>query len=40
MIEKDGQTYTGHFVNDNKEGEGKYSWPDGQKYDGQLYNDK
>ena len=31
---KDGKQYIGHYVNDRKEGEGEFTWPDGKRYKG------
>ena len=40
LIFSDGNRYEGHFVNDKREGLGKYFWRDGRVYDGQWKDGK
>jgi serine/threonine protein kinase len=35
-----GETYTGDFINNSKDGKGIYKWPNGSYYDGEFRNNK
>jgi len=37
---KDGKKYEGYFVNDKREGQGKFTWKDGRIYDGMWKDGK
>ena len=40
MFYSDGRTYKGGFINDQKNGQGNFTWPDGRVYRGGWLNDK